>query len=177
MKFDNHKDGFTEMMQKGLIQKILKATMIDHCNPNGFPTAMTSLGADKQGEPVQKSWSCRAVCGMLLHLSTNTHADTAHTVSQVCRFGHQPTKKHDTTAKTTIRHPKGAQDKGIIFCPSKWFELDFCADTNFCGLFKHEDDRNPDSARSRTQHVILLNGCLVLWKLISAATADQLEHA
>ena len=68
------------MTQKGLIQKILKAT----CNLKSLPTAMTSLGADKDGEPMQESWSYRAVCGMLLCLSTNTRTDIAYAVSQVC---------------------------------------------------------------------------------------------
>ena len=59
---------------------------------------------------------------------------------------------------------KGTIDEGTIFRPGKWFELDLCVDADFCGPFKQEDDRNPDSARSRTGCIIKLNGCPVVWK-------------
>ena len=75
--------------------------------------------------------------------------------------------------KTIIRNLKGTQDKGTIFRPSKWFELDLCVDANFCRVFKQQYDRNPDSARSRTGHVILLNGCPVLWKSVLQQQISQ----
>ena len=55
IKFDNRENGLKEKTQKGLIQEILKATMMEDCNPNGLPSAMTSLGTNKEGEPMQES--------------------------------------------------------------------------------------------------------------------------
>ena len=164
IKFDNHADGSIEMTQRGLIQKILTSTMMEDCNPNWSPAATMALGADKDGEPMNEAWSYRAVCGMLLYLSTNTRTDISFAVSQVCRFGQRPTKKHATAVKTIVRYLKATIDKGTIFTPSKWFELDLYVDADFCGLFKQEDDRSPDSSRSRTGYVIQLCGSPVLWK-------------
>ena len=166
LKFENHPDGSIEMTQKGLIQKILKATMMEDCNPNSLPAATVALGSDKEGEPMEEAWSYRAICGMLLYLSTNTRPDIAFAVSQVCRFSSRPTKKHATAVKTIVRYLKGTMNKGTTYFPSKWLELDLYVDADFCGLFNQEEDRNPDSARSRTGYIVFLNQCPVLWKSV-----------
>ena len=139
IKFDNRKDGSIEMTQKGLIQKILKATMMEDCNPNGLPAAMASLGTDKDGEPMQESWLYRAVCGMLLSVNKykNRHSICSESSVSIWTLAHQ---KHATAVKSIICYLKGTQDKGTIFRPSKWSELDLCVDANFCGLFKQEDN-------------------------------------
>ena len=173
IKFKNLPDGSIEMTQRGLIQKILEATKMGDCNPNYVPAASTALGADTEGEPMQETWSYRAICGMLLYLSTNTRTDIAYAVSQVCRFGHRPTKKHATAVKTIVRYLKGTIDKGTIFRPSKWFELDLYVDADYAGLYGQEDDRNPDSVKSRTGYIILLNGCPVLWKSVLQTHISQ----
>jgi len=113
---------------------------------------------------MKKTWNYRSIVGMLLYLSTNTRTDISFAVSQVCRFGARPTKKHATAVKTIVRYLKATADKGTIFKPSKWFELDMHVDADFCGLFNQEDDRDPNSSRSRTGYVIQLNGSPVLWK-------------
>ena len=43
------------------------------------------------------------------------------------------------------------------------FVMDVCVDSDFLGIHGKEDRADPDNVRSRTGHVILLNGCPVIW--------------
>ena len=84
IKFKTLDNGSIECAQKGLITKTLEAVGMQDCNPNSVPAAQAGLGADKGGLPMDESWNYRAICGMLLYLSTNTRPDILFAVSQVC---------------------------------------------------------------------------------------------
>ena len=174
IKFANLPNGSIECTQKGLIKKTLEAANMIDCNPNSTPASQVPLGADKDGAPMDEKWNYRGICGMLLHLSTNTRPDIAFAVSQVCRFGHDPKKSHATAVKTTLRHLKKTADKGHIINPKGFhFSLDLCVDSDFCGLFGNEDPRDQNSVRSRTGCVILLSGWPIIWKSQLATHLSQ----
>ena len=82
-----------EMVQPGLISKIIKATGMTECNPNKVPTTKAVLRSDPDGGPMDDKWNYRSVVGMLLYLSTNTTIPIAYAVSQVAPFS--PKKSHD----------------------------------------------------------------------------------
>jgi transposase InsO family protein len=164
IKFDLMPDNTFKMTQQALINKILQAADMSDCNPNTLPAAQSALGADKDGEEFNETWNYRAIVGMLLYLSTNTRCDIAFAVSQVARFGSNPKKSHATAVKTILRYLKKTVDKGMILNPTKKFIMDLYVDADFCGLFQREDDRDPNSARSRAGWVILLCGCPLIWK-------------
>ena len=54
------------LTQKGLIQKIMKATGLQGCNPNHTPALQVCLGIDPDGEPMDAFWNYRSIVGMLL---------------------------------------------------------------------------------------------------------------
>jgi hypothetical protein len=54
------------MPQKGLIQKIIKATKMEDCNPNWTPASTQALGIDPDGEPIAEEWNHRSIVGMML---------------------------------------------------------------------------------------------------------------
>lgn len=164
IKFTNHEDGSIEMTQSGLIQKTLEAAGMSDCNPNSIPATQNALGANKDGPPFKEKWNPRAIVGMLLYLSTNTRPDIAYAVSQVARFTADPRQVHATAIKTILRYLKKTKDKGTIVRPAKHFHLDLYVDADFAGLYKQEDDRDPNSVRSRTGYVILLSGWPIIWK-------------
>jgi transposase InsO family protein len=164
IKFDLMPDNTFKMTQQALINKILQAADMADCNPNSLPAAQAALGADKDGEAFSETWNYRAIVGMLLYLSTNTRCDIAFAVSQVARFGSNPKKSHATAVKTILRYLKKTVDQGMILNPTKKFIMDLYVDADFCGLFQREDDRDPNSARSRAGWVILLCGCPLIWK-------------
>jgi transposase InsO family protein len=164
IKFERNKDESFKLTQKGLITKILEATSMTDCNPNSLPAARNALGADKEGETYHESWNYRAIVGMLLYLSTNSRPDISFAVSQVARFSSDPKKSHATALKTIIRYLKKTIDQGMIIHPTRKFIMDLYVDADFCGLFKQEDDRDPNVARSRMGYIILFCGCPLIWK-------------
>ena len=178
IKFERGNDGTFTMTQPGLIDKIIKATGLENCNPNGTPAAPNqTLGKDPDGEEFSEDWSYPSICGMLLYLSTNTRPDCAFAVSQVCRFTHCPKQSHARAVKTLVRHLAGTRDKGTIFKPDGSLELNSHSDSDMAGLFKSEPMEDPNSARSRMGYIIFLGGCPLVHKsqLISSiclATAE-----
>ena len=157
-------DGSITMTQKGLIDKILKATDMVDCNPNWTPAPRDPIGLDPDGEPYDETWDYASVVGMLIYLSTNTRLDIAHAVSQVARFTHHPKKSHATAVKTIIRYLKGTKNKGTIFTPTKKLDLNLYVDASFAPLYKFDPDIEPSSAKSRLGWVIFLAGCPLIWK-------------
>ena len=164
IKFEELKDGSINMTQKGLINKILTAAKMTDCNPNATPAAQNPLGKNEDDQPMQEVWSYRGIVGMLLYLSTNTRPDIAYAVSQVARFSAEPKKSHATAVKTILRYLKKTSDKGTQVKPTKHLHLDLYVDADFAGLFKFENDRDPNSVRSRTGYVISLSNWPLLWK-------------
>jgi hypothetical protein len=102
------------LTQKGLIQKIIKATGLQDCNTNHTPALQACLGIDPDGEPMDEFWNYRSIVGMLLYLSTNTRPDITFAVSQVARFNHSPKKSHATAIKAIVRYLHCTADKGTI---------------------------------------------------------------
>jgi hypothetical protein len=165
------------LTQPGLIQRIIEAAGMEDSRPTHTPASLVPLGSDPDGPPMAETWSYRSVVGMLLYLSTNTRADISYAVSQVGRFGANPRQSHATAVKTIIRYLKGTADKGLIFMPTGDMNLDGYCDADFAGLWRSEPETSPNSARSRGGYVIMLGGCLLVWKskLLSAICLSTME--
>ena len=111
---------------------------------------------------------------MLLYLSTNTRPDIAFAVSQVCRFSSAPKKSHATAVKMILRYLKKTMDKGLLIKPTKdMLSLKMYVDADFCGLYGQEDERDPNSVRSRTGYIITLGGWPIVWKSRLQDTLSQ----
>ena len=149
------------MTQPGLINKLLAYTNMEDCHANHVPADIEPLSTDKDGEPFNEPWSYPRVVGMLLYLSTNTRADIAFAVSQVCRFTSNPKKSHGQALKRILRYLKGTKDRGTIFHPSKTLDLECYVDSDFAARWKDPID-DPASARSRTGYTMTLTGCPLL---------------
>lgn len=106
IKFNQHQDGSIELTQTGLIDKIIKTTQMEDCNPNNLPVS-GPLGSDLKGPTMSESLNYRSIVGMILYLSTNTRVDIAFAVSQVARFSNDPRKLHASAIKSIIRYLKG----------------------------------------------------------------------
>jgi len=161
-----------------LIKKIIAAAKMEDCNPNWTPTKLTPLGADADGENYDHSeWKYSSIVGMLLYLSTNTRPDLTFAVSQVSRYNQKPKVSHATAVKTIIRYLKRTADMGTIVKLSGKLDLVCYVDSDYSGLFGHEDPRNADSARSRCGYIISLGGMIVYWKstLLQAICLSTLE--
>ncbi len=149
------------LTQKGLIQKIIKATGLQDCNPNHTPALQAHLGIDPDGEPMENEfWNVE----MLLYLSTNTRPDTTFAVSQVAWFNNSSKKSHASAIKTIVCFLHCTADKGTIVTLTGNLSLDGFVDADFAGLHGCDRDHSSTSAKSRTSYIITLRGCPILWK-------------
>ena len=101
---------------------------------------------------------------MLLYLVMNSRPDIAYSVSQVCRFTHDPHKPHDKAVKMIICYLQATKDKGLIFKPDKSLALDSFVDADFARLYGVENKTNPISVKSQTGYIISIGGCPLVWK-------------
>ena len=153
------------LTQKGLIQKIMKATGLQDCNPNHTPALQACLGIDPDGEPMDEFWNYRSIVGMLLYLSTNTRPNIILAVSQVARFNRSPKMSHASSIKTIVSYLHCTADKGTIVTPTGDLSLDCYVDADFAGLHGRDPDHSNTSAKSRTGYIITLGGgCPIVWK-------------
>ena len=162
IQFTRH-DGVIEMKQLGLIDKIMKTTGMEDCNPISTPADPKTLGKDVNGKPFEESWSYAQVVGMLLYVSSNSRPDICFAVHQAARFTHDPKHSHAVAVKRIIRYLKGTRDRGLTFRPHSGFQVDCWVDADFCGLWGSEHPEDPTVAKSRSGYVITVAGCPLMW--------------
>jgi hypothetical protein len=152
------------MTQSGLIDRIAEATGLTSSNPNHTPTQQEAIGKDINGPTMTDTWAYRSIVGMLLYLTTNTRPDIAYAVSQVARFSNNPKQSHAVAVKTIVRYLVGTRTKGTVVTPTGKLDINLFVDADFAGLFKKEEESDPDSARSRTGYILILGGFPLIWK-------------
>ena len=171
-------DGRLNMTQKGLINKVLKASNMLDCKPTRTPTTQVALGSDPDGESYDQSkWAYPSIVGMLLYLANNTRPDITFAVSQVARFTHSPKKSHMVAVEMILRYLKGTSDKGLIVRPDGSYNMNTWVDADFAGLYGREPGDNPNSARSRYGYITTVGSVPVFWKsqLISEICLSTLQ--
>ena len=100
---------------------------------------------------------------MMLYLASNTSPDISFAVHQCAWFTHNNKVSHETNVKRICRYIQGTKDNGLVFNPSKKLVVDCYADTDFAGLWGHEDPQYPICARSRTGFVVTFDNSPLLW--------------
>jgi hypothetical protein len=157
--------GTFKFTQKGLIDKILKATGMQDCNAKPTPCSGDGkpLGSDKLGDEAKEDWSYASAVGMMLYLASNSRPDIAFAVHQCARFTHAPRASHEAAVIRICRYLKGTQGDGLMFQPSKEFKVDCYVDADFAGLYGVEDVHDPVCAKSRTGYVMTISDCPLMW--------------
>jgi len=103
-----------ELLQTGLINKIMAATGMKDCNPKSTPADPKPLGKEKTGKLLAQEWGYASVVGMLLYLSGNSRPDIAFAVNVT----HDPKNSHATTVKRIVKYLQATKDHGLVFKPS-----------------------------------------------------------
>jgi hypothetical protein len=149
------------LTQTGLTKRIVEALGLcsSYSTAIGTPAETSPLPKDVDGEEATKSFNYAAVVGMLLYLSGHSRPDIAFAVHQCARYTFNPTRRHELALIRIGRYLKGIMDKGLILSPTNSPTIDCCPDTDFAGLYGHEDSQDPHCVRSRTGYVILAFGC------------------
>ena len=169
--------GEVELLQKGLIDKILKTCGMADCNGKATPAGAAPLGRDETGPRCQESWNYASVVGMLMYLTGNSRPDITFAVHQCARHSHNPRRSHEQAILRICRYLKATKDRGLRFKPGSILELDCYVDADFAGLWNVESDQDPVCVKSRTGYVITLGGCPIVWasKLQTEVALSTLE--
>jgi hypothetical protein len=114
---------------------------------------------------------------MLQYLQNHTRPDTTYAVSQCARFIHSPRQSHEEALIQIGQYLKGTIDKGFIFHPNNVLKIDCYVDTDFSGLWPHEDKEDPICIKTRSGYLICRSDCPVVWysKLQHKITASIME--
>ena len=159
-----HEDGRVELLQRGLIDKVLKVLGMENAHGCKTPASNVPLGTDAEGDPFDEEWSYPSVVGMYLYLSGNSRPDIQFAVHQCARFTHSPKASHAQAVKKIAKYLAGTRSRGLTFVPDPNIKLDCYVDADFAGLWRHEDDQDPVCVKSRTGYVFTIAGCPVNWK-------------
>lgn len=158
-----HEDNSIELLQTGLIDRIISVTGLQDSNATLTPADKAPLGTDKEGASCEESWSYASVVGMLMYLASNSRPDVAFAVHQCARFTHCPKRSHEVAIKRIVRYLKGTKERGMIIRPRSNKKLNCYADADFAGLWKSEDPMDPACAKSRTGYILTLGNTPLCW--------------
>ena len=173
-------EGAIELLQVGLIDRILKVLRLDDENVKlrQEPAAATPLGKDEDKPPRKEQWSYASVVGMMLYLSSNSRPDIAFAVNQCARFTHCANSQHEIAIKRIGRYLKSTRDFGLLMKPKKDLMLELYADADFAGLWNVEQHSDPISVKSRTGYIIYLGDVPVTWhSKLQTEIATSTMHA
>jgi hypothetical protein len=156
-------DGFLELVQPGLINKIISACGLQDQSAEHLTPSTTILTSDLSGAPREHTWSYRSLIGMLNYLAASTRPDIAFAVHQCARFTIKPRRIRELAIRRIVRYLKGTSTKGIVLKPSSLFNLDCFDDADFAGTWTISTSDLPSSIKSCTGYVITFASCPVLW--------------
>jgi hypothetical protein len=156
-------EGHLELVQPGLINKIISACGLQDQSAEHHTPATMILTSDLTGPPHEHNWNYRSIIGMLNYLATSTRLDIAFAVHQCARFTTNPRHVHELAIWRIVRYLKGTSDKGIILKPSSLRNLDCFVDADFAGTWTSSTSADPSSVKSSTGYVITFASCPVLW--------------
>jgi histone deacetylase 1/2 len=152
-----------ELLQTGLIDKVLRLCKMTDCNAKETPAMTTPLGTDADGFKWDAEWEYASAVGMLMYLSSNSRPDIQFAVHQCARFTHCPRKSHEKAVIRICRYLKGTRDRGLCLQPDKEMRLDCYVDADFAGLWNVENEQDPVCVKSRTGYCLTLGNCPLLW--------------
>ena len=168
-----------ELLQVGLIDRIISILGIDDKPKSGvLPASTTLLSKDENGPPRRASWKYASVVGMLLYLSSNSRPDIAFAVHQVARFTHCAKFSHEKAILQIGHYIQATRNKGLRINPNSSLNLELFADADFAGLWNIEHPDDAICVKSRTGYIITLGGVPVTWSSkLQTEIATSTMHA
>ena len=161
-----------------LVQKYLVRDNSDkqmHGNlplPVGF--VFRSIDSEYATHPDEKTPCDRQIymqiVGSLLYLANITRPDIAYAVNQLCRYTHNPSKRHYQATQYILRYINSTSHYSLVYTPSNTSDLTAYCDASHTSC--------PDTFRSCTGYVFTIAGGAVAWqshmqKTVSLSTAES----
>ena len=142
----------------------MEALNIESLPVKHTPAQVTPLTADLDGDPPDGRYNYASVVGMLQYLHSHSRPDITYAVSQVAHFTHSPKRLHKIALEHIGQYLKGTLEEGLILTPDRTnMGVDIYVDTDFAGLWPHEDKDDPICVKSRTGYAICIANCPVIW--------------
>lgn len=104
-------DGSIELLQTGLINRILKMMGLEDASVKWTPAETTPLRKDLNGSPCVERWSYASIVGMMMYLASNSRPDITFAVHQCARFTHAPKRSHKQAIKRIARYLKATRER------------------------------------------------------------------
>jgi hypothetical protein len=148
--------------QNDYIETILLRYGMQNCNPVSTPAEpgflLTSLMSpqDDLDRHFMADKPYRGVIGSLMFAMVCTRPDIAYAVGLVCRFMHNPGKRHWQAALRILAYLRGHTDLGITYDGLQGLAPYIYSDASWA------DER--DQRRSTTAFVLFLAGAAISWK-------------
>jgi len=155
-----------EMKQTGLIKRNIEALGLDDGATEKFtPSESKPLVKDVNGNLACGAFSYSSVVGMLLYLSGHTRPDITFAVNCCAHYMFCPKHSHEIALKQIGRYLKQTPDRGMVMnSSSNVCKIDAYPDTDFAGMYGHEENTDPACAKSRTGFIITFADCPVFWQ-------------
>uniref|UniRef100_A0A803Q706 Reverse transcriptase Ty1/copia-type domain-containing protein n=1 Tax=Cannabis sativa TaxID=3483 RepID=A0A803Q706_CANSA len=133
---------------------LLNKTHMLHSKPSPTPISQSDKLSLNDSKVFDHPSFFRSVMGGLQYL-TLSHPDIAFTVNKLSQFMHSPTQHHWNVCKRLLRYLKGTIGQGILFKPSKEWNVECFSDADWAGSI---DDR-----KSTTGYCVYIGGNLITW--------------
>ena len=134
VKVNNREDGSIELLQTGLIDRVILALGLEGANAKAIPAEHNPLGSYVDGEERNEHFNYASVVGMLMYLTGNSRPELAFSVHQCARFTHNPKASHEKALKRIGQYLIGTRTKGLILCPKVDLNVEMFVDADFAGL-------------------------------------------
>eukprot|EP00956_Cyclotella_meneghiniana_P042975 scaffold249367_cov117-Cyclotella_meneghiniana.AAC.2 len=172
-------EGYLEMKQTGLLDRILEALGLDSklATSKWTPAEAKPLTRDLDGEGPHGSFSYSSVVGMMLYLAGHLRPDIAYSVNCCARYMFSPRLSCEKALKRIGRYLKATRDKGLILKPCHGLQIDAFLDADFAGLYGYAKITDSKCVKSRTGFLIEVSECPVVWvsKLQSETAMSTME--
>jgi hypothetical protein len=107
---------------------------------------------DVNGDLASGAFSYSSVGGMLLYLSGHARPNITFAVNCCARYMFCPKHLHELALKRSGRYLKQTLDRGMVMNPSSNVcKIDAYPDTDFAGMYGHEEHTDPACAKSQTE--------------------------
>ena len=159
----SQESGTVELLQSGLIDRIITAMGLENANSISTPAEYGALPKDEEGEPCNEDFNYPAIVGMLLYLQGHSRPNIAFATAQCARYSFCPKMSYEKKIKRIGGYLVGTRSKGLIMTPNNDLNVDCCVDSVFADLWSYEEAQDPTCVKSRTGYVVLMGNCPVMW--------------
>lgn len=133
VKVNHREDGSIELLQTGLIDRVISALGLEEANAKAIPAEHNPLVSDDDGEEQNEHFNYASVVGMLMYLTGSSQPELAFSVHQCARFTHNPKASHEKAPKRIGQYLIGTRTKGLILRPKIDLNVEMFVDADFAG--------------------------------------------